>query len=40
MIGRGVGDNPLYLNLYGKAAGELKECLEKRLTEQLGQVDR
>jgi len=40
MIGRGVGIDQLFISTFTvKAAGELKERLEKRLTEQLGQVE-
>ena len=41
MIGRGVSDktNSAISTFTVKAAGELKERLEKRLTEQLGQVE-
>ena len=36
MIGRGVGIDQLFISTFTvKAAGELKERLEKRLTEQL-----
>ena len=41
MIGRGVGIDQLFISTFTvKAAGELKERLEKRLTEQLGQLRR
>lgn len=40
MIGRGVGIDQLFISTFTvKAAGELKERLEKRLTEQLGEVE-
>ena len=40
MIGRGVGIDQLFISTFTvKASGELKERLEKRLTEQLGQVE-
>ena len=39
MIGRGVGIDQLFISTFTvKAAGELKERLEKRLTKHLGQA--
>ena len=39
MIGRGVGIDQLFISTFTvKAAGELKERLEKRLTEQLSRM--
>ena len=40
MIGRGVGIDQLFISTFTvKAAGELKERLEKRLTKHLGQAE-